>query len=469
MNNEKSQWLTANGKIMNYMNNQTRKIVMASVCMASTMSVSFAQLTVKVSLASADTAGIHAFIYPLGVDTSDDTPMKRETDGTLTQTVASSETGLYNMVFVSGTAQYSMPLFIDPASHETSKLEVNLDGTCPHVTQSASQHDNDALAEFNDLYYRQSKEVWTNASKMTEDDIRNMVKAYDDAARKTESAHSVNSNVKEYIKIWAYLQGVESGTVFNRLNDKKVTLFGDGDALMKGPSTVLDSPIAILHQSSVNTAAQALPKGSLETRLQYINDKYSTPAIRKGIQRIVLNSFIRNYDYTKGYQEGLAAMNSAKEKFGIDESFVNNFKERVSAIPGAKFPDVELIDTTGRKVSMAMFKGKYVYVDLWASWCVPCCKQVPYLQALEKELQNKNVVFVSISTDSSEAPWKKKMEQLDMHGNQWLNPDGKLCDKLNVSGIPHFLIYDKEGNLHTYDAQRPSSGDVLKNILEGLR
>ena len=118
---------------------------------------------------------------------------------------------------------------------------------------------------------------------------------------------------------------------------------------------------------------------------------------------------------------------------------------------------------------MAMFKGKYVYVDLWASWCVPCCKQVPYLQALEKELQNKNVVFVSISTDSSEAPWKKKMEQLDMHGNQWLNPDGKLCDKLNVSGIPHFLIYDKEGNLHTYDAQRPSSGDVLKNILEGLR
>ncbi len=436
---------------------------------SSLFTLSFAQLTVEVSLASADTSGIRAYIYPLGVDTSDDSPMQRKKDGTLTQTIVSSETGLYNMVFVSGTAQYSLPVFIDPAGKTTSRLEVNLDGGCPHVTKSANQHDNDAITEFNTLYYRQSKEVWTNASKMTENDIRSMVKAYDDVADRISADDDVSSNVREYIRIWAYLQEVESGTVFNRLNDKKVTLFGEGNALVEDPSTVLDSPLALLHQSSVNTAAQALPKGALEVRLQYINDHYSTSAIRKGIQRIVLNSFIRNYDYTKGYQEGLHAISSATEKFGIDESFANSFKERVSAIPGARFPDVELIDATGKKADFSKFRGKYVYVDLWASWCVPCCKQVPYLQALEKELQNGNVVFVSISTDSSEAPWKKKMEQLDMHGNQWLNSDGKLCDKLNVSGIPHFLIYDKEGNLHTYDAPRPSSGDALKNLLEGLK
>ena len=110
-----------------------------------------------------------------------------------------------------------------------------------------------------------------------------------------------------------------------------------------------------------------------------------------------------------------------------------------------------------------------MYVDMWASWCGPCCKEVPFLQQLEKELNNDDVVFVSVSSDRDEQAWRNKMAELKMHGNQLLDVDNTLGDALNVKGIPFFVIYDKEGNLHTYGALRPSTGTRLRSVLEGLK
>lgn len=127
-----------------------------------------------------------------------------------------------------------------------------------------------------------------------------------------------------------------------------------------------------------------------------------------------------------------------------------------------------LVDNEGNKVDFSKFKGKFVYVDLWASWCGPCCKVVPYLQELEKDFENSDVVFVSISIDSAKEPWLKKMGQLNMHGNQLWNSDGELPKQLNIRGIPHFLIYDREGKLLDYDAPRPSS-EKIKALLQSLK
>ena len=55
-----------------------------------------------------------------------------------------------------------------------------------------------------------------------------------------------------------------------------------------------------------------------------------------------------------------------------------------------------------------------------------------------------------------------------MHGNQLHDRDGKLSQILNVGGIPFFVVYDKEGKLHTYGALRPSSGFHLKQYLRDL-
>lgn len=432
---------------------------------------SFAQVNLSVSLVAPDTTELSLYIYPLGINTDSDDKMAKDSKGFYNQTIKTSSTGMYNMVCVSGSAQYSMPLFLkNSGKHE---LKIDMNGICPKLTiltelqSGASQSSNDALYEFNALYYQQSKEVWTNAEKMSDDDLRNMLTKYEKMSQAIVSNEEVDANVREYVKVWAYLEEVEAVNVFRRANDATRQI--DYKLMIKDPAEILDSPMSLLHQSALSTAAQGLPKGTLLERLQFISEKYTNNEVRRGIQKIVLNGFIRNYNYASGAQSGLDMLVTAKEKYGIEDNYITSFKERISATPGADFPDVVLKDVAGKDVSISQFKGKYVYIDLWASWCVPCCKEVPHLQSLEKELTNEDVVFVSISTDSSESPWRKKMEQLNMHGNQWINADGKLCDKLNVSGIPHFLIYDKNGKLLIYDAPRPSSGDKLKNLLQGLK
>ena len=135
---------------------------------------------------------------------------------------------------------------------------------------------------------------------------------------------------------------------------------------------------------------------------------------------------------------------------------------------GRLAPDFTLTTPEGMEVTLSKVAGKVKILDFWASWCGPCCKEVPYLQQLEKDMEGSNVVFVSISCDSSTAPWLKKMEQLGMHGNQLIDTTNELGNKLNVRGIPHFLIYDPEGNLHTYNAPRPSSSQILP-LLRALK
>lgn len=120
-------------------------------------------------------------------------------------------------------------------------------------------------------------------------------------------------------------------------------------------------------------------------------------------------------------------------------------------------------------MDFSSFKGSYVYVDLWASWCGPCIREIPYLKELEKGLGNKQVKFVSISLDTRQEAWKKKMKELDLHGYQLFDSGNGLSKALNISGIPRFLIYDKEGKLYMKDAPRPSKGLQLKELLEGLK
>ena len=125
-------------------------------------------------------------------------------------------------------------------------------------------------------------------------------------------------------------------------------------------------------------------------------------------------------------------------------------------------------DKNGQEHRLTEFAGKYIYIDLWASWCAPCVAEVPHLQKLEKDLNRRDIVFVSISLDTKRENWEKQMEQLHMHGNQWLVRDEAFADMMNVKGIPHFLLYGKDGTLLDYKTARPSSGDLLKSRLEHL-
>lgn len=90
------------------------------------------------------------------------------------------------------------------------------------------------------------------------------------------------------------------------------------------------------------------------------------------------------------------------------------------------------------------------------------------MQTLEKELKNPAVKFLSISIDRNEKSWKKKIDDMNLYGNQWLNKNNEISSRLNITAIPRFLLYDKDGKLMNIDAFR-SSNPQTKEILEKLK
>ena len=67
-------------------------------------------------------------------------------------------------------------------------------------------------------------------------------------------------------------------------------------------------------------------------------------------------------------------------------------------------PNFNLPNQNGETISLSDLKGKYVYIDVWATWCGPCIAEIPSLKKVEKLYHNKNIEFVSISIDVRDRP-----------------------------------------------------------------
>lgn len=135
---------------------------------------------------------------------------------------------------------------------------------------------------------------------------------------------------------------------------------------------------------------------------------------------------------------------------------------------GVKAPEFTLKDNTGKQVSLSDFKGKVVYMDIWASWCAPCLMQMNKAKELKEHFKNnKDVVFLYVSIDGSEEKWKNTIQKKNLQGVHLLSRDGKESDitgKYNIQAIPRFILIDKNGNVVDDNAKAPSNKGIIKDI-----
>ncbi|HEY5125225.1 MAG TPA: TlpA disulfide reductase family protein [Ignavibacteria bacterium] len=112
------------------------------------------------------------------------------------------------------------------------------------------------------------------------------------------------------------------------------------------------------------------------------------------------------------------------------------------------------------------FKGKVVFIDFWASWCMPCRGEFEFAVKLNEFAKKNNVVLLYISTDKDENNWIKTLKSLNLtgyHARMVTDEFRSELKRYQVTGIPRYMIVDKSGKIVEPDALRPSTQDELFN------
>ncbi|MBK9257638.1 MAG: TlpA family protein disulfide reductase [Saprospiraceae bacterium] len=177
------------------------------------------------------------------------------------------------------------------------------------------------------------------------------------------------------------------------------------------------------------------------------------------------NQFAEIYDRYQETQDNETWKKEIKEKY-----------EQIShLLPGKKSPKIEVSDNKDQRTSISDYKGKMIYIDVWASWCGPCVREIPALEKLQQsivntELENK-IAFVSISIDHEKDAWLNILKSKNLKGTQWFdaqNWDANWVKEFRIEGIPRFILLDSEGNIIDANAPRPSDPDIRKILFDNL-
>lgn len=175
----------------------------------------------------------------------------------------------------------------------------------------------------------------------------------------------------------------------------------------------------------------------------------------------------------KGLDETL--VNMLRPSFDQEEKFLlDYYKQKVAAkkMEGVVSPSFDYENHKGGKTKLEDLRGKYVYIDVWATWCGPCIAEIPHLKKVEEKYHGKNIEFVSISVDTEKdyEKWKKMVVSKELGGIQLFADKNWTSDFIKAYGInaiPRFILIGPDGKVIKADAPRPSSS-LLVELLDSL-
>ncbi len=111
-------------------------------------------------------------------------------------------------------------------------------------------------------------------------------------------------------------------------------------------------------------------------------------------------------------------------------------------------PDFSLTDLHGRSHRLSNYRGKVVFLNLWATWCPPCREEMPSMEHLYRRLQSESFVMLAVSQDEDPAGSVRPfVEQLRLSFPILLDPDGKVPPKYGVTGYPETFVIDRSGSV----------------------
>ena len=175
---------------------------------------------------------------------------------------------------------------------------------------------------------------------------------------------------------------------------------------------------------------------------------YSPDSIQK-VYKTRYKEIIKKPEYLIKFEESISTVDKTKE--------------------GAIAPSWNYADINGKMVSSESLRGKVIYIDVWATWCGPCEVEIPHLKKMENELHTEDIAFVSISVDTNKKAWEAMVREKKLGGYQLFAKEAWESDIVKdyaISGIPRFIIIDKEGKIVEANASRPSNAETKDKLLK---
>ncbi len=257
------------------------------------------------------------------------------------------------------------------------------------------------------------------------------------------------------------------------LDNSNVTISGDKNAIDQ--LEIKGSPSHILYKEYSN-ALKPYDKilaegGSIDDNASKEVEKISTDFVKKHHESYVAPlAIVRMFQMTQNgtkAEELYKLLPSEVQGSGLGQFANQQIQESKINPIGSVIKDFSQNDTTGKPVNITSFRGKYVLLDFWASWCRPCRMENPNVVAAYTKYHDKNFTVLGISLDQAKPAW---LNAIQMDGLKWSHVsdlkgwNNEVAALFQVRSIPKNFLIDPDGKI----IAKNLSGDVLLSKLEEL-
>lgn len=185
---------------------------------------------------------------------------------------------------------------------------------------------------------------------------------------------------------------------------------------------------------------------------KYPNDYFSFWYFKDQIINVSIYFLLKDTNYLKNLLNTFSLIFPKKNSYSIERSTVINKLQAVINAPSANQAaiPIRLTDTSGKILTLSEFRGKYVLLDFWASWCMPCRENNSVLKELYEKFSRTKIEFIGISGDMDSKVWKKAIvdEKLNWKNISDLKGyEGPSFTQYAIDAVPTYILVNPEGKI----------------------
>ena len=98
-------------------------------------------------------------------------------------------------------------------------------------------------------------------------------------------------------------------------------------------------------------------------------------------------------------------------------------------------------------LDLSRYQGQAIYVDFWASWCIPCKRSFPWMESMHEKYHDKGLQIIAVNLDENPADADRFLQKFPVSFTIIRDPEGKLAQRFDIQGMPTALLFDASGKL----------------------